>query len=100
MDRPQPTVAGESVDDLVAVLSGIEVGEVVDGLVDLNLRLTDDETVILRRALMRLEAELLLDDADLLTAESLEGMRTPPQRQHDAFMVLVARMTEAVEQDD
>ena len=79
------------------MLSGIEVGEVVDGLVDVNLRLTDDESVILRRALMRLEAELLLEDADLLTAESLEEMRTPPQRQHDAFMLLVSRMIEASE---
>ena len=99
MDRPQPTVAGEPLDDLAAVLSGIEVGEVADGLVDFNLRLNDHEGVILRRALMRLEAELLLDDADVLTADTLAGMRTPPQRRHDAFMLLVQRMIDAAERD-
>ena len=98
MDRPEPTVAGEPLDDLAAVLSGLEVGDVVDGLAEYSLRLTDDEVIILRRALMRLEAELLLDDADLLTVDSLEGMRTPPERQHDAFMLLVSRMIEAAEQ--
>jgi hypothetical protein len=98
MDRPQRTVAGEPLEDLAAVLSGIEVGEIVDGLVDMDLRLTDDEAVILRRALMRLEAELLLDDADALTAGTLAAMRTSPKRQHDAFMLLVERMIEAAEQ--
>ena len=50
---------------------------------------------ILRRALMRLEAELLLDEADDLDAASLATLRTPEQRLHDAFMLLVERIIEA-----
>lgn len=95
MSSPTPTVAGESLDDLVAVLSNVRFGDEVDGLTDVDLRLNDEESAIFRRALMRLEAELLLDDADALDAASVATMRTPPQRRHDAFMLLVERIIEA-----
>jgi hypothetical protein len=99
MDRVQITVAGETFEDLAAVLSGLQAGDAVEGVTELDLRLTDAEMVILRRALMRLEAELLLDDADLLTVASLSALRTPPERQHAAFMLLVQRMIEAAVDD-
>ena len=95
MAAPLTTVAGEPLEDLVAVMSSLELGEQADGLTDLHLRLNPHEAVILRRALMRLEAELLLDDADALDAASLSTARTPEQRLHDAFMLLVERIIEA-----
>lgn len=95
MAPPLQTVAGESLGDLVAVMSSLELGEHADGLTDLHLRLNAHEAAILRRALMRLEAEMLLDDADALNAATVTTARTPEQRLHDAFMLLVERIIEA-----
>ncbi len=95
MATPKPTVAGESLDDLVAVLSNLQVCDEVDGLTEVDLRLNGEESAIFRRALMRLEAELLLDDANELDVASLATMRTPVQRRHDAFMLLVERILDA-----
>lgn len=95
LDGPAPTVAGESLDDLVKVMSNMELGEKTGGLTDLHLLLNGEEAAILHRALMRLEAELLLDDADQLEPRSFSEMRTPAERQHDAFMLLVRRIIEA-----
>ena len=89
------TVAGESLDDLVKVMSNVRLDEHPQGLNLAELVLNEEETAIFRRALMRLEAELLLDDADVLDAGSLATMRSPAQRQHDAFMLLVDRIIEA-----
>lgn len=93
-----PTVGGEAVQDLVAVLRNLEYGERRDGLTDVSLRLNDEERAIFDRTLMRLEAELLVADAAVLDATTLETMRTPAQRRHDAFMLLVDRIIEATGQ--
>ena len=76
-------------------MSSLELGEQADGLTDLHLRLNPHEAAILRRALMRLEAELLLDEADALDVASLATSRTSEQRLHDAFMLLVERIIQA-----
>jgi hypothetical protein len=50
----------------------------------------------LMRALMRVEAELMLCDADLVGAEPAAIKRTRAQRRRDAFDVLVERVTDLV----
>jgi hypothetical protein len=45
------------------------------------------------RALMRIEAELLLHDADLFTASSGE-IRTQSERRADAFTAMILRLDE------
>ena len=52
-----------------------------------DLTLTPDETGPFFRALMRAEAELLMDDADAF--EPLGPLRTPDQRRADAFLEIV-----------
>ena len=90
-------VAGEPVEDLLAVFRNLDVAAErdVDGLTDVSLKLNDAENAIFRRALMRLEAELLVEDADGLDVESMATLRTSPQRRHDAFMLLLQRVIEA-----
>ena len=43
------------------------------------------------RAIMRVEAELLLHDAELVTVDN-EEPRTPDERRTDAFVALVLRI--------
>ena len=96
----QPKVAGEALDDIIAVMGNVELGDQQDGLTEISMRLNDAEAVILRRAMMRVEAELLLADADNLDVGSVETLRTPTQRRHDAFMLIVQRVIEATGQDN
>jgi hypothetical protein len=49
----------------------------------------------LLRALMRVEAELLRDDANWISADAPEPTRTEGQRRADALAVLVERIAEA-----
>ena len=96
----QPKVAGEALDDIIAVMRNVELGDQQDGLTEISMSLNDAETVILRRALMRVEAELLVADAETLDVASLESLRTPSQRRQDAFMLIVQRVIEATGQDN
>ena len=59
-------VAGERAEDLVAVLATFERSEAPDGMIKLRCKLPPDEIVPLTRALMRVEAELLVEDAATL----------------------------------
>lgn len=93
-------IAGEALEDLIAVMRNVQLGDQEDGLTEASLVLNDAEAVILHRALMRVEAELLLADADRLDEASLTSLRTPTQRRHDAFMVIVERVIEATGQDN
>ena len=47
------------------------------------------------RAIMRIEAELLLEDAAILDVAAREA-RSPAQRRHDAFVLLAVRVGDAV----
>ena len=49
----------------------------------------------LLRALMRVEAELLREDANWISADAPEPTRTEDQRRAEAFVVLVERIAEA-----
>ena len=96
----QPKIAGEALEDIIAVMRNVELGDQQEGLTEVALHLNDAEHVILRRALMRVEAELLVGDAETLDGASLPSLRTPTQRRHDAFMLIVQRVIEATGQDN
>lgn len=65
-----------------------------DGSMRISALLTPDVAYPLRRALMRVEAELLLADADTLSENGGEE-RTPDQRLHDALLALARRVADA-----
>lgn len=52
-----------------------------------------------RRALMRIEAELIVSDADELSSETVEVGRTDDERRFDAFVELVERFSRAAAAD-
>jgi hypothetical protein len=81
-------VAGERRDHLIAALLEAKLSPAADGMV----RLTMDLPVNcpLTRALMRVEAELILMDADAMAHGHFEH-RTSDQRRADAFMALALR---------
>jgi hypothetical protein len=81
-------VAGERRDELIAALLEARLSPVADGVVRLNMDLPDNCPLI--RALMRVEAELILMDADAMAHGRFEH-RTSDQRRADAFMALALR---------
>jgi len=90
-------VAGESLEDLIAAFSSVFAQSVVPpGTARCDsAHASPDVGYPLRRALMRVEAELLLADAALLSATAGEP-RTPEQRRYDTFVALGERLAEAV----
>jgi hypothetical protein len=85
-------VAGEPVEPLFRALRRImSEAEEVDGMYRVSTTLPPEEAEPLGRALMRIEAELLVADAATVgTAQHEE--RTPPQRRHDALVLLAQRI--------
>ena len=90
------TVAGESLEPLLSAFIRIwSEAEERDGMFEVSTTLPREEAEPLGRALMRLEAELLVADAAALGTSGHEE-RTPPQRRHDALLLLAQRISEAV----
>jgi hypothetical protein len=90
-------VAGERVDDLVRMLTQIQLEQPgPDGSYRFHCHVKKEEWAPFVRALMRIEAELLLHDADLVDASGIEP-RTSEQRRADAFVALALRVQEAVQ---
>lgn len=89
-------VAGERVDQLQEILREVQFTQVHGGGVRINAHLTHADGACLMRAIMRVEAELLLHDADQVTAEVSEP-RTAAKRRADAFVALALRVADAVE---
>jgi hypothetical protein len=85
------TVAGERRADLLQALSYLTVSDSSDGTATVNGHIPNDVAVPLWRAVVRVEAELLARDADLLTADITE-VRTAAQRRADAFVLLAQRV--------
>ena len=81
-------VAGERRDELIAALLEARLSPASEGVVRLNMDLPDNCALI--RALMRVEAELILMDADAMAQGRFEH-RTSDQRRADAFMALALR---------
>lgn len=88
-------VAGESTTDLLRAFGEIEMSEEHDGRVELEADLAPDVGAPFMRALLRVEAELLLADADGLLDDA-RPLRTPDQRRADAFVALTQRVVDAV----
>ncbi len=90
-------VAGERVDTLFQALRQIKWKNAPDGMTSVSVRLEPGLGHPLFRALMRVQAELLLQDADRLGLENW-GDRTHEQRAADALVALALRVIEAMQQ--
>jgi hypothetical protein len=87
-------VAGERLDTLIEALQQVQLKKAADGMTSMSLRLEPRLGHPLFRALMRVQAELLLEDADRLGMEDGKD-RTHGQRAADAFVALALRVAEA-----
>ena len=93
--QTNPLVAGERSSALLRALGQITHQTDVAGMWRFNLAVTPVVGAPLLRALMRVEAELLRDDANWISADAPQPTRTEDQRRADALVVLVERITEA-----
>ncbi|MEV6072813.1 hypothetical protein AB0L82_40250 [Nocardia sp. NPDC052001] len=84
-------VAGEKRSDLVRALSYVSMEDAPDGGTIVNGDLPPDIAPAFVRAIMRIEAELLLNDAELVTIDQGEP-RTPEERRTDALIALLLRV--------
>jgi hypothetical protein len=91
--RQGMTVGGEPVDRLRAIVESVTMTPLRRGGVRVSGRLSHDDGACLLRALMRVEAELLLHDAERVGP--LGEPRTPAQRRSDAFVALTLRVADA-----
>jgi hypothetical protein len=83
------TAYGERIDDFPALLAiAREMTPNGDGMYRASFLLDPKHGVPLRRALMRVEAELLIEDADSIGSEEFED-RTPEERAADALFRLI-----------
>jgi len=89
-------VAGESAALLVEAFSRIEVGPLQQGAHRVSGTFEPRLALPFIRAHMRVEAELLLQDADRVNVLEWE-VRTRPQRAADALIALVLQVQEALE---
>ncbi len=87
-------VAGEPLDTLIEALLHVELKPSRNGMTRFSMRLEPRLATPFFRALMRVEAELLLDDADRLGQQD-EETRTYEQRAADAFVALALRIGDA-----
>lgn len=89
-----PLVANESADALAGVLAGMCMTRVRGAKATMQLKASNAEMAPLIRAIMRVEAELLLIDAELVDADH-QDRRTSDQRRFDAFALIVYRVARA-----
>jgi hypothetical protein len=87
-------VAGESVDALRRAVAAFEWKRRSNGWFRASVQLDRDLGDPLRRALMRVEAELLAKDADAI-GRSDTAVRTVEQRRADALVALGLRLADA-----
>ena len=86
-------VAGEATADLLRSFGDIKMSTGLNGM-NIDAHLAPDVGAPLLRALLRVEAELILADAEDLRDDDRE-LRTPDQRRADAFVALTQRVAEA-----
>ena len=87
-------VAGERADRIMSVLARAEFERDGNGMTSFSLTIQPDEAYV-TRALMRIEAELLLEDADALRS-GFEVVRTSGERCADALLLLLQRASDAL----
>ncbi len=90
----QEFVVGEPVDVLLRAFSDFTWKLRPDGGFRISAQLDRELADPLVRALMRIEAELLAEDADLI-GTSDTALRTPEQRRADALVALGLRVVDA-----
>jgi len=88
-------VAGECARKIFKALLQLERHELDEGRASLTL-VFDEQSTALRRALMRIEAELLLQDAASL-GTAKEETRNDGERSFDAFELLTLRTFTALQ---
>jgi hypothetical protein len=89
-------IAGEPLDMLINALATIKPKKTREGMVRITAEMGHDLGSSFVRALMRVEAELLAQDAEMLRGSESE-FRTPDQRRADALVALVLRVTDAAQ---
>jgi hypothetical protein len=89
-------IAGEPIEDLAGALLQFDVTRHGDGGLHLKAHMESTIGAPLIRALLRIEAELLLEEADAVTADGPNEDRTEEQRRADALLVLVQRIGDAM----
>jgi Arc/MetJ-type ribon-helix-helix transcriptional regulator len=89
------TIAGESLELLRQALLQMKRRQTPSGMWEITCRLEPRLGLPLFRAVMRVEAELLLLDADSFGEPDYE-QRTHTQRRADAFVALVVRIGDAL----
>ncbi len=96
--RPTPVVAGEPARVLFLALKDLQFERDDDGMAHYSLKVEAPLGAPLQRALMRVEAELLLQDAaSVTTAQGEDG--TAEQRRCDAFVALALRVCDALREE-
>lgn len=92
----QPTkILGEDLETLLQMLPYFKTTKTRAGTVNVSAQRVPIEVIApLLRALMRREARLLLEDAELVT-EKADEPRTPDQRRADAFVDLITTVSAA-----
>ena len=94
MSATSAMVAGERADRIMSVFARAELGETDDGMASISVTIAPDEAFV-TRALMRIEAELMLEDADAFRSGH-DDLRTSGQRGADALVLLVQRASDAL----
>ncbi len=89
-----PLAFGESARAILKALSKSKQRSTLNGMVEFDLHLSKEEAPPFVRALMRAEAQLLLNDADAFGEDT--PLRTPEQRRCDALLELVTATTAAL----
>ena len=97
MDRARETgiVAGEPAEQLLEILLTFSFTDTCDGMMKVGGAVSREDGACLMRAIMRVEAELLLQDAARLTDACAEP-RTATQRRADAFVALALRVADVM----
>lgn len=89
-------IAGETIEDLARALIQIRPGPPrADGSIRFTAKIPREIYEPFRRAMMRIEAELLAAEADQLSTDDAAVERTDDQRRLDAFEELVRRCSQA-----
>jgi hypothetical protein len=91
------TVAGEDRSMLCEAFRRFRTRVRPDGLLDVKFNLPPDLGDPFVRALLRTEAELMLEDADLIGIKPYGDQRTQAQRRADAVVLLLTRVAEALD---
>ena len=89
-------VAGEPAVALARAFLKFKTVILPDGRVRFDAELDGKEGAPLARALMRVEAELLVKDAEKISADRRVANRTPAQRRADALVAVVLRVQDAL----